>query len=188
MRIKEDADKQQSTILAFRSKDISQPDLDDIHELRRLLHLAPDAEEIKLVFGATAANDKELAVVTRSMMQQMQIMATQAEVPAGDVAEGRAVPGWDTATNNAGLVAVAPAAPGGKTVSNNANTPRLIRILSSKTEPTDAFVTIHYRNHWFWIDDRDLKSKRTFSFMMMLFTLADTGAKEPMPLITIPAQ
>ncbi len=62
------------------------------------------------------------------------------------------------------------------------------RILSSKTAPSDAFVKIRYRDTWFWIDDRDLKSKRTFSFMMMLFTLADTGEKETLPLITIPAQ
>jgi len=27
-----------------------------------------------------------------------------------------------------------------------------------------------------------------FSFMMMVFTLADTGEKEAVPLITIPAQ
>ena len=31
-------------------------------------------------------------------------------------------------------------------------------------------------------------SKRLFAFMMMLFTLADSGDKENLPLITIPAQ
>jgi len=33
-----------------------------------------------------------------------------------------------------------------------------------------------------------LKSKRAFAFMIMLFSLAETGEKESLPLITIPAQ
>ena len=65
---------------------------------------------------------------------------------------------------------------------------RIIEIHSSKEKVDDAFVSIHYRDHWYWIDDRDLKSKRVFAFMLMLFTLADTGEKEGLPLITIPAQ
>jgi hypothetical protein len=47
---------------------------------------------------------------------------------------------------------------------------------------------VYYRNHWFWIDDRDLRAKRAFAFMMYMFTMADTGEREPLPLITIPAQ
>jgi hypothetical protein len=54
--------------------------------------------------------------------------------------------------------------------------------------PSDAFVSVYYRGHWFWIDDSDLKTKRAFKFMMMLFTLADTGERENLPLVTIPAQ
>jgi len=68
------------------------------------------------------------------------------------------------------------------------DTSRLIRINSGESKPSDAFVAINYRDHWFWIDDRDLKTKRTFAFMMLVFTLADTGEKENLPLITIPAQ
>src|SRR6267378_2754770 len=169
MRIKQDTTSQQTTILTFRSKDISPETLADIHELRQLLRLDADAEEIKLVFGSNPVNDREVAMVTRSMMQQMATMASQVEVPAEDVSQGRATPGWETMTNGV-------------------SAPRLLKVCSSKDAPKDAFVAIPYRNNWYWIDDRDLKSKRTFSFMMLLFTLADTGEKEPLPLVTIPAQ
>lgn len=169
MRIKQATANEQTAILTFRQKDISPEILDEIHELRALLRLDPDAPEIRLAFGPTAVDNKELAVLTRSILQQMAIMASQTEVPPEDVTQGRASPGWESVTNNP-------------------ISPRLIRIRCSKNEPANAFVAIPYRNHWFWIDDTDLKSKRTFSYMMLLFTLADTGETESLPLITIPAQ
>jgi hypothetical protein len=169
MRIKQDKNNQQTTLLTFRSKDIDAQTLDDIHELRGLLHLDPDAGEIQLVFGSGATSDHEVAMITRSMMQLMTTLSTQVEVPAEDLSQGRATPGWETITNAA-------------------SSPRMIQIHSSKDAPKDAFAAIPYRGNWFWIDDRDLKSKRTFTFMMLLFTLADTGEKEPLPLVTIPAQ
>jgi len=171
MRIKQDNQKQQSTVLTFRSKDIAPATLADIRELRQLLRLDPDAGEFSLVFGSSSTNDKEVAVLTRSLMHQMMMMASQVDVPAEDVSQGRATPGWEVVTH-----------------AGDTNAVRLVEIHSSKAKPAEAFVTVNYRNHWFWINDRDLKSKRVFSFMMMLFTLADTGEKEPMPLITIPAQ
>ena len=134
-----------------------------------LLHLDPDAQEFKLVFGSLPANGREVAVITRSILQLMGTMATEVDVPPEDVSQSRAIPGWES-------------------VANNTNAVRLIQIKCAKTEPAEAFVTVHYRNHWFWIDDRDLKSKRVLSFMMMLFTLADTGEQQTPPLITIPAQ
>ena len=49
-------------------------------------------------------------------------------------------------------------------------------------------VAVKHRGYWFWIDDRDVPSKRGFSFLMVLFTLADTGERQNLPLVTIPAQ
>jgi hypothetical protein len=63
-----------------------------------------------------------------------------------------------------------------------------MRILSSSEEPKDAFVTVSYRNHWFWIDDKDLKSKGLFSFLTFIFNLVDTGIKEGAPVVTIPTR
>jgi hypothetical protein len=169
MRIKQQPQKQETSLLTFRSKDIPPETLADIRELRQLLRLDPDAADFNLVFGGSPTNDKEVAVLTRSLLQQMSTMASQVDTPAMDVSQGRATPGWET-------------------VHSNTNAVRLIQIHSDKNAPTEAYVAINYRRQWYWIDDRDLKSKRAFAFMMMLFTLADTGEKEALPLITIPAQ
>ena len=169
LRVVQDTQKRETSLLTFRAKDIPSETLEDIHELRRLLRLDPDAGEFKLVFGASAANDKEVAVLTRSILHLMQTLASQIDVPTEDLARTRAVPGWESSSDKPGAT-------------------RLVNIHSSSSRPADAFVAIDYRGHWFWIDDSDLRSKRVFAFMMMLFTLAETGEKENLPLITIPAQ
>lgn len=168
-RVKQDAQKQQSNILTFRAKDIDEATLGEIRELRQLLRLDPEATEFTLVFGGTPGNDKELAIITRSLLYIMTTMSAQVEVPAEDVAQGRATPGAD---------------PGDQAVRSRG----LVRIFSGKSKPTDAAVAVFYRDLWFWIDDRDLRSKRALAFMQVLFTLADTGEQGNLPLITIPAQ
>ncbi len=169
MRVEEDAQKRQTTLITFRSKDISAQTISDTTELRRLLHLNPDAAELRLVFAATPGNDRELAILTRPLLGIMQNLASLVEVPPEDVTDGRATPGFSSTSQT-----------------NEAQRPMWIR--SGKEKPTNAYVAVPYRDHWFWIDDRDLKSKRTFAFMMLLFTLSETGEKDNLPLITIPAQ
>jgi hypothetical protein len=170
MRIEQDLQKRQSTLVTFYAKDISESALADSRELRQLLGLAADATEFKLLFGAVPANDRELAMQTRSLLHILTLLAAQVVVPAEHVAQGLASPGIKEA-NKEGPPAVS-----------------FVRILSSKNKPAAPYVAVQYRDYWFWIEDTDLKSKRTFAFMMLLFTLGDTGAKEIPPLITIPAQ
>jgi hypothetical protein len=47
---------------------------------------------------------------------------------------------------------------------------------------------VSYRGHWFSIDDRDMPSKRLFTFLMFIFTLVETGGREGAPVLTIPTQ
>ena len=64
---------------------------------------------------------------------------------------------------------------------------KLMNVPYSKEHPADAFTAVKYRDYWYWVDDRDFRTKRTFAFMMILFSLTETGGKEGLPLVTIPA-
>ncbi|MDV6345804.1 hypothetical protein [Nitrosomonas sp. Is37] len=65
--------------------------------------------------------------------------------------------------------------------------PYQIRILSGSSRPSEAFAMIQYNDLWFWIDNRDLRSKGAFSFLLVLMTLSETTAKSPSPALTIRA-
>ena len=65
--------------------------------------------------------------------------------------------------------------------------PPLTEVHSGASKPDNAFVTISYSNHWFWIDDRDIFSKAMFQFLMTLFSFTERGESERMALvITVP--
>ena len=68
------------------------------------------------------------------------------------------------------------------------NIGRLIRIQSDNQKPPDAFVTVNYRNTWFWIDDGDLHSKQVFLQLMTLFSIAETAPRGNQPVVTIPSR
>jgi hypothetical protein len=121
-----------------------------------------------VVYGAIARDDKEIALLTRSLLQVLVDLSADIEVPAAHVEEKRVSPTREEK-----------AATGGKIVP-------LIRIQSSSEKPGDAFVSVPYRNSYFWIDDRDVRSKKIFSFLMFVFTLVETGEKGAAPVVTIP--
>jgi hypothetical protein len=156
--------KKKAVVLFFRSK-FSDEIAKDINTVRQLLGLNADAKEIRVVYGAFSADDQELAILTRSMFQIMIDLASYIDVPAKDINEGRVTLASDE---------------------NVSGIPPLIRIRSDASRPEDALVAVSYRDNWFWIDDRDLASKRIFSFLMMLFSLTETGEKTGAPIVTVP--
>jgi hypothetical protein len=138
-------------------------------EVRKLLGLDPTTNEFSVVYGSVAADDKEIALLTRSVLEILVDLSSYIDVPAANVEQKRTFP-----------------SPAPEFV-NGAPVPGLIRILSSPQKPDDAFAAVPYRQDWYWIDDKDFPSKRLFSFIMFLFTLTDTGEKQGAPVITIPA-
>ena len=167
MRI-ERKDGKESSVMFFPKK-LDEAMAQEFVILKELLGLNPEAREFNLAYGSIPKDDREIAILTRSMIEITAELAARVEVPARDVAENRASPGLYDKVYPAGDAQ-------GK-----------VRIQSSSEEPEDAFITVRYRNHWFYIDDRDYLSKRMFSFLMFLFTLAETGGGARAPVITIPA-
>ena len=63
----------------------------------------------------------------------------------------------------------------------------LVQISSGASQPAGAYAAVHYRDSWYWIADNDFASKRVFTFLMLFFSLAETGVTPQAPLVTIPA-
>ncbi len=166
LRLKKNGD-QVASLLVFSKKPNSAIEAER-DEVRKLLGLDPQADEFNVVYGSVAANDHEIALLTRSVLEILTDLSSYIDVPAANVEQKRTFP--------------SPA----PEIFNGAPVPALIRILSSSQKPDDAFAAVPYGQAWYWIDDKDFASKRLFSFIMFLFTLTDTGEKQGAPIITVP--
>ena len=155
-------------VLTFRGK--VDPALDeDVKFVRKTLGLSLDAQEFQVAYGSIAKDDHEIAILSRSMLEIIIDMASNIEVPESHVKEHRV---------NATM---APEFLGETQV------PPLIRVVSASRKPQDSFIAVPYRDHWYWIEDTDLRSKSIFTFMMFVFSLTETEGREGAPIVTIPA-
>jgi hypothetical protein len=161
---------EETSLITFRSDKIPPAVQEDGRLLRTLLGLNPEARELTLTFGAVPRNDREVALLTRSMIEILLELAARVEVPAADLAEGSALPG----------------APAPRPDRGPRDLP-LVIIHANEELPANAFVAVRYHRHWFWIDHRDFRSKSIFTFLLLLTSLAQSGVPPQAPVITVPA-
>jgi hypothetical protein len=148
------------------------PDADNnakITELRALLNLDPKAFEYLVVYGAIQTDNKQIALLTRSVIDVLADLSGNIDVPAQHLTENRASP------------ALAAVSAGGK------NIKPLLTIHTGDAKPDDALVAVPYNDYWYWISQRDLASKTSFSFMLFIFNLNNTVDDTPSPMIVLPA-
>jgi hypothetical protein len=159
--------REESVLMTFRQK-LDAGIEEDVLAIRRTLGLDPHGRDFRVVYGSIAIDDKEIAILTRSALEVLIDLSSFITVPEAHVAERRVAQTAEPEVGPAG-----PIRP-------------LIQVASGTEPPSDAFVAVPYRGYWYWIDDRDMPSKRMFSFIMMIFTLVEPGSKEPPPVLTIP--
>jgi hypothetical protein len=165
IRVELGKDKKESAVLFFRGKKLDPGLARELDEMKKVLGLSPQQGDFRVAFGATAMGPDEVAILSRSVLRILSELATFVEVPDEHLARGIAHdlgdPGYDGEPP--------------------------FRVFSCATKPCDAFVTVCYEHHWFWIDKRDVASKRTMAYLLVLLALADTGQKAGLPVLSISA-
>jgi len=106
-----------------------------------------------------------LAITTRSVYELVDILAGAVDVPERDLADG---------------VARRPAKPG--------LAGSMLRVHHSDSRPEHAYIAVAFRDGWFYIDDRDLVTKRYFKLLGALWssTISDSTARHQAPVLTVP--
>lgn len=171
MRVEEDKAKGTIAVLFMRRDDVA-PDIQEKQkEVRRLLRLPEERQKFVLKYSPARGEEDELAVNSRSMLQIMAAFSSYMDVPEEHLKDRSAVP-------------TAPITESGRPGKQESR----IHIRSGKEKPEHAYTAVHYRNHWFWIDDSNWQAKRALVAVMFFFTLAETGGNNRLPVITIPAQ
>lgn len=165
VRVTRDQDNKDSVAFFFQDKGIDPELARELAEVRKILRVDPDRGDFRITFGAVASNPNEIAILSRSVIRILSELATFVDVPIEHQASGIAPPIGDQPTEGAPL----------------------FRVLSCAKKPCDPFVAVCYEGRWFWIEKSDFRSKRTLTYLLVLLALADTGAKEQLPVITIQA-
>jgi len=136
---------------------------EETETIRGILKINPGISSYKIVFGALSKQDDEIALLTRSMLEIMLEMGAMVEVPADHVAEKRVK----------------------ETVPFFGEEWMRTRIHSSRDKPADVFTAIRYQDYWFWIDNKDIDSKRNFALLMIFLSLTESEQKASAPVLTI---
>jgi len=152
--------------------------------LMELLNIQPDVqkkiwllEPARVVEGPDLAEAEQrrrptLKLRMRSLYSVISLYSYTVEVPAGDEEAGRAT----DLTSFRECVA--------RGEINDFT--KSLQIKSSRKRPSDAYLAVRHRGHWFYVDDRDRKTKVAFNALYDLWQLSVKGpSSEATPVTTI---
>ena len=164
MRLEQPEGRDYAIVFFFRDHNVSEEIKAKAAEVRRLLDVETNQMQFEMVYSPMHGGPGKLGVGTRSLLQMLQALSLGISIPE--------------AHRQLELI------PPMMEISENENA--LLRVHSGPKKPDNGFVAVPYEDQWFWIAQNDWKSKNTFSSILFLFTLSDSGGKENLPTITIP--
>lgn len=133
-------------------------------EFRAILGLDQTKNEFAMVFGRTAPDNGTISLKTRSTMQIMLEFSTYIEVPADHLTRGH-VENYSEFDAQEGHPPVV--------------------IQSGKSKPGDTYTAVKYLDTWFWIDNGDFETKRSFAVLLLMFAIAESGEDAAAPVLTV---
>lgn len=139
---------------------------DDALRAAEILQVDPALRNYRVVYGSFATEPDEIAVLSRSVLEIMVELGAGIKVPTSHETGG-----WASGSLYQRPDAVA--------------FQDLIDIHSGEKRPPNPYVAIRHQGAWFWIEQHDLRSKESFSFLNILTQLTSTHTGVRGPVVTI---
>ena len=154
----------------------------EIDELTNLLNLEPRRLQYNVVIAPGIVADpllsprppsSDLMIMPRSASQVLYYLANGVEVPPEHVANGFVRPIRDAT---------------GQTIDPRDVTRGIfeVHVCQGHRPPSNAYVAVKYRDHWYYIDDHDQASKATITLMLQLNRLDFANDRPAAPFLTLP--
>jgi len=158
-----------TVMLGFRSHLLDPETLGELDAVKRLLGLDPNLDRFEVIYDSLSPDSRIIAMQTRSVLKLMAAIAAFVDVPQEDLDAGRA----------ARLAVNRPVVSEGEVprTPNDTTEDALfsVRIHSGDTKPEDAFTAVRYADHWFWIENTDVPTKRVFMYLSFLLSVTKSG-------------
>lgn len=142
-----------------------------VAELARLLGLPGPTTTLMFTPTLRSHEPGMIPLVPRSLLAAMYYTSQGVDPPASDVRSGVVTRTVDEGDQPFDWARV---------------TGKVMRIRSTRRKPGAAYMSVFYRDRWWYIDDDDLDSKSTFSFLSQALELLASDVKANAPVLTLP--
>jgi hypothetical protein len=163
--LRREGEKGEAKIILYRVAGKTTEEIEaDFRFLTETLDLDPEENEFQLSYGLVPDKPNEIKVLTSSILEILNELAWRIDVPPEHVEEGRT---------------------GSTFRGTDPEVGPMIRVKVAEERPENSYVAIRDRDHWYYIEDTDMVSKRTFAMVQILLSLTDSGETARGPVVSI---